>query len=135
MKRELRDLVDLVAALEEPAGGLVAEIMEVQILDPQDVARAGERRTDALGSYGKMYSTVRGVGLHDRPGPRGVLEAAVIAFLGRGCLASRTMPVRPISSLSDHSRRLISASRRAEVMAKSMTASMGICARLVTRAK
>ena len=47
MERELRDLVDLVAALEQPAGGLVAQIVKAKVLDTQDMARAGEGGPDA----------------------------------------------------------------------------------------
>ena len=53
VERELRDLVDLVAALEQPAGGLVAQIVKAKVLDAQDMARAGEGGPDASWLVGK----------------------------------------------------------------------------------
>ena len=55
--------------------------------------------------------------------------------LAVGCLASLTMPVRVALSLSRHSRRQISDSRRAEAIAKSTMAAMGIVARRSRRLK
>ena len=36
MERELRDLVNLIATLKQTAGGFVPQIVEAQILDPED---------------------------------------------------------------------------------------------------
>ena len=56
------------------------EVMEVQILDAEDAARSGERRTDALGIKGEeVLGLARPVVLRLSLG--GVLEAAVVAFL------------------------------------------------------
>jgi len=38
MERELRDLVNLIATLEQTAGGFVPQVVETQILDPKYVA-------------------------------------------------------------------------------------------------
>src|ERR1700719_4494692 len=65
VERELRDLVDLVAALEQAAGGLVAQVVKTQVLDSQDVARAGEGRTDASGLVGEDVCAASGLSLHD----------------------------------------------------------------------
>ena len=35
MQRELRDLMDLIAAFEQAAGGLVPQIVEAQVLNSQ----------------------------------------------------------------------------------------------------
>jgi hypothetical protein len=53
MQRELRDLMNLIAALEQVAGGLVPQIVKAQVLDAEDLAGARERRADALGVVGK----------------------------------------------------------------------------------
>ena len=47
VERELRDLVYLVAAFEQAAGGLVAQIVKAQVFNSQHVARAGEGGPDA----------------------------------------------------------------------------------------
>ena len=81
VERELRHLVDLVAALEQAAGGLVTQVVKTQVLDPQDVARAGEGRPDASRLVGEDVCTASGLSLHDRPGLWRVLESSMIAFL------------------------------------------------------
>src|SRR5450631_2794103 len=48
VQRELRDLVNLLAALEQAAGGFVPQIVETQILDPEHVAGACEGGAYAL---------------------------------------------------------------------------------------
>jgi hypothetical protein len=81
VKGELCDLVNLVAALEQAAGGLMPEVMEMQILDAEDAACTGERRADALGIKRKDVLGPARLAFYDCPGLWGVLEAAVIAFL------------------------------------------------------
>src|SRR5580698_4471353 len=57
------------------------EVMEVQVLDAEDAARSGERRTDALGIKREDVLGLARLPFYDCPGLRRVLEAAVIAFL------------------------------------------------------
>jgi hypothetical protein len=57
------------------------EVMEVQILDAEDAARSGKRRTDALGIKREDVLGLARLSFDDCPGLGGVLEAAVIAFL------------------------------------------------------
>ena len=63
MERELRDLVDLVAALKQPAGGLVTKVMEMQVIDPQDVARASKGSPDASRIVGEDARPASGLRL------------------------------------------------------------------------
>lgn len=81
VKGELCHLVNLVAALEQAAGGLMPEVMEVQILDAQDTACTGKSGTDALGVVGEDVFACARLPFYDRPGLGGVLEPPVIAFL------------------------------------------------------
>ena len=81
VERELCDLVDLVAALEQAAGGLVAQVVKTQVLDPKYLARAGEGRPDASRLVGEDVCAASGLRFHERPGLRRVLESTVIAFL------------------------------------------------------
>lgn len=67
VERELRDLVDLVAALEQAAGGLVAQVVKTQVLDPQDLTRAGEGRPDASRLVREDVCAASGLSLYDRP--------------------------------------------------------------------
>ena len=60
MQRELSDLMDLVAALEQSAGSFVPEVMEAQILNPQKAAGPRERGTNALGVIREDVSLVWG---------------------------------------------------------------------------
>lgn len=70
MQRELSDLVDLVAAFEQAAGGLVPQIMEAQILNSQYVAGSRERGADALRVVGKNVVARSGLRGDERPTPR-----------------------------------------------------------------
>jgi hypothetical protein len=63
------------------AGGLMPEVMEVQILDAEDAARSGECSTDALSIKGKDVLGLSRLSVYDCPGLWRVLEASVIAFL------------------------------------------------------
>jgi hypothetical protein len=135
VERELRDLLDLVAHLEQPARGFVAQIVKAQILDLQEVARAGECGPHAPGIVRKDVRACAWLGFHHRPRTRWILEAPMIAFLGRWVLGIahhtglvRLVVVRPLQAQ-------ISASRRAEVRANSITLSIGIRDRLSRRAK
>jgi len=65
MARELRALVNLIATLEQTAGGFVPQIVETRILDSRArVSHTWQARVKAaptlFGSYGKMYSPVCG---------------------------------------------------------------------------
>ena len=63
VERELRDLVDLVAAFEQATRGLVPQVVEAKVLDPMDMARAREGRADASWIVGKMYALASGLRL------------------------------------------------------------------------
>ena len=110
------------SALEQLTGSLMAQVVKAQILDAEHVAGAREGSADAPGIVRKDVRARARLVLDDRPRFRGIFEPPVVALLDIGCFASRTRPVRAGSSLSRHSRRQISASRRAEAIAKSMIA-------------
>src|SRR5580658_3418450 len=78
VERELRHFVDLVAAFEQATGGLVAQVVKTEVLDPQDVARAGESRPDASRLVREDVGATFRLSLHDRPGLRRVFESTVI---------------------------------------------------------
>jgi hypothetical protein len=82
MQRELGNLVDLVAAFEQAAGGLVPQIVEAQVLNPEQIAGSCERSPDALGIVGKDVFARLGLGSNERPGLRGVFEPTVVPLLG-----------------------------------------------------
>jgi hypothetical protein len=48
VQREVRDLADLISALKELAGSLVAQVVKAQVLDAEHVARAARLRTIAV---------------------------------------------------------------------------------------
>src|SRR5665213_3923782 len=73
MQRELRDLVNLIAALEQTAGGFVPQIVETQILDPEHVAGACEGGTYALRVIREDVLAGLRLCLDDRPRLRRVL--------------------------------------------------------------
>ena len=81
VERELRDLVDLVAAFEKPTGGLVPHVMEVEVLDTQHVTGIREGIANAFGLIWKDDVAGSGLLLDDRPGFGCVLETAMIALL------------------------------------------------------
>jgi len=67
MERELRDLVNLIATLEQAAGGFVPQIVETQILDPEHVAGAREGGPHALGVIREDVLCGLRLCLDDRP--------------------------------------------------------------------
>jgi hypothetical protein len=79
----LRDLVDLIAALEETTGCLVPQVVEPKVDDPQYLTRARERCADASWIVGEDEVAMPGLPIDNRPSFRGVFESAVIAFLVR----------------------------------------------------
>ena len=81
MERELRDLVNLIASLEQTAGGFVPHVVETQILDPEHVAGAGEGGTYALRVIREDVLARLRLCLDDRPRLRRVFESPVIAVL------------------------------------------------------
>src|SRR5690349_5494424 len=81
MQRELGNFMDLVATLEQAAGGFVPQIMETQILNSQEVAGSRERGADALGVVRKNMLTCLRLCLDERPGLGSVFEAPMIPFL------------------------------------------------------
>src|SRR5450631_3806210 len=81
MERELRDLVNLIATLEQTTGGFVPQIMEAQILDPKHVASACEGGTYALRVMREDVFAGLRLCLDDRPRLRRVFETPVIAVL------------------------------------------------------
>jgi hypothetical protein len=77
VQRELRDLMNLIAALEQPAGRFVPQIMEAQVADSKNLACPSECRTNALGIARKDVLAGPRVRFDDGPGLGGVLEAAL----------------------------------------------------------
>lgn len=75
------DLVDLIAALEEPTGRLMPQIMEPKVYDPQDLTRVRERRANAFRIVREDEFGTCALTFNDCPSLRGVFESAVIAFL------------------------------------------------------
>ena len=75
------DLVNLVTVFKQPTGGFVPTIMEMEVLNPQDLAGASERCLDASRIIGKDVLASPLLSLDDRPGLRGALEPTMIAFL------------------------------------------------------
>ena len=135
MERELRDLVDLVSPLEQATRGLVPQVVEAQVLDPQDLQARVKAAPTLFGSYGKMYSLSRGCAMKTAHASGVYLNLRRFPSFFVGCFASRTIPVRQRTLLSRHSMRQISDSRRAELTANSMIGCNGISARLARRAK
>lgn len=135
MERELRDLVNLITALEQTAGGFVPQVVETQILDPERVARACEGRSYALGVIREDVLARLRLCLDDRPRLRRVFETPVIAVpVGRvlgvannasACCRIVVVPFQPTD--------LSLASSGADW--NSMTGSMQIVDRLSRRAK
>lgn len=68
MQRELRHLVDLIAALKEPARGLVPEIVEAKAFDAQELACARERGPDRLGIVREDQFAAALLAIDDLPG-------------------------------------------------------------------
>ena len=71
MERELRDLVNLIATLEQTAGGFVPQVVETQILDPKYVAGTREGGTNALRVIREDVVARPRLCLDDRPRFRG----------------------------------------------------------------
>lgn len=81
------DLLDGVLRLEQSAGGLVTEVMEVQVLDPQLPARTPERRPHGPGVVGKgalALAAERFLFLQQGPGvePGGVEQGDLLVIAG-----------------------------------------------------
>ena len=57
MQCELRDHMDLIAAFEKTAGRLMSQIMEAQIMNPQQVTGSRKCGADALGVIRKNALT------------------------------------------------------------------------------
>src|ERR1700745_3505396 len=107
-----RDLLDQKAGFEQPAGRLVAQVVEVQVDDLQLLAGASERRADRPGVVGKhavALACERLLLLEARP--RGTLLACPIC--PPGSFRSRTIAGRPIASMSFQRMRVISSWRMA----------------------
>jgi hypothetical protein len=129
VQRELCDLVNLIAALEQSAGRFAWKIMKAKVCDPEQLRSSGKCSADAFRVVGIDVFALLRLFLNNRPGVGRVFEAAVVPSLLVGCFASRTSPVLILGSLSVHSRRQISAWRRAEAIATSMMSTMGMSAR------
>jgi hypothetical protein len=81
MERELRDLVNLIASLEQTAGGFVPQIVETQSLDPEHMAGACERGTYALWVIREDKLSRLRLCLDEPAALRRVFETPVIAVL------------------------------------------------------
>lgn len=82
MERELRDFVNLVAALEQAAGGLMAQVVETKIWNTEHRAGPSEGSTDTSFAEREYGVAVSGLALDDLPGFHRVLEPSVVAFSG-----------------------------------------------------
>src|SRR5690606_31206427 len=83
MKRELSNFLDAVALFEQPRSRLVAQVVEVQVLELEDMDCPSERRADRLGVVGEDQRAVDEAPtvLDDLPGIARHLEGAVVADL------------------------------------------------------
>ena len=106
MQRELGDLVNLVAAFEQAAGGLVPQIMEAQILNSQYVAGSRERGADALRVVGKNVVARSGLRGDERPSLGRIFKPPVISIL-----AGRVLRVPDQTGSSGHRYRAIRVGR------------------------
>jgi hypothetical protein len=93
MERELRDLVDLIPALEKATGSLMPQVMKSEIYDSKDMAGSCECSADALRLVREYVLAVRvWLPLNDSPCFRRVFEATVVSLL-RGrvlCVSDQT---------------------------------------------
>jgi hypothetical protein len=64
----------------------VAQVVEPQICNTQEMAGPSKRRPDALGVVRENELVRAWLGLHDRPGARRIFEAPMVSFLGRWML-------------------------------------------------
>ncbi len=83
VQRKLCHLVDLVSPLEQPARGLVPQVMKMEIINPEEVTGTREGGPDAIRVEGEDELAALCLTLHDLPGLGRILETPVIAFLGR----------------------------------------------------
>ena len=114
MKCELSHFVDLIAPLEQTTRRLVPQVMESQVDDAKDMAGPRKRRANASGLVGEDVFAGPGLALNNRPGFRCELESPVVAFLMSRMFSVAYQSRSAAWSLSAHSIRQISDSRRAE---------------------
>ncbi len=129
MQRELSDLMDLVATLEQSAGRLMPQVVKAQILDSQQVAGPRERSTDALGVKGEYIFARLGLCAYQRPSLGRVFESPVVPILvGRVLGVPYHASPRRLVVVAPFQTADLGLSP-AEAIAKSMMTSMGISAR------
>ena len=102
MQGELSHLRNRVAPFEEPARGLVPEVVKYEVLDTQHLAGIGEGSADTPRVIGEDELAFLRLTFNDLPGFRGILEAAVIASFPGGVLrvANETSPTFGVIVLS-----------------------------------
>src|SRR5581483_3948979 len=74
MQRELRDFVDLIAALEQATRGFVSHVVKSKVGNSQYVTCRGKGISDALGFVGEGVPARMWLSLHDRPSFRCVVN-------------------------------------------------------------
>lgn len=89
VKRELGDFVDLVTPLKQAARRLVAQVMETQILNTEEMTGSCEGSASALWVVREDELHVLGLALDDLPSFGCVLEAFMVTFpfAGMFCVA------------------------------------------------
>jgi hypothetical protein len=95
VERKLRHLVDLISPFKQSARGLVPQVMEMEVINPEDVTGTRERGPDTIRVKGEDELLALCLVLHDFPGLGRILETPVIAFLGRRVLRIAHQP-RPM---------------------------------------
>lgn len=120
-----RNLFDLEIRFEEAACAFMAQVMKVEVFNPEFHASPAERSPDGTGIVGEDAALVRGAPALRQQDLPGVIaceiderHALVIAILVPRSFRSRTVTVRRRSSTSGHTIEQISDWRMAVATAK-----------------